>query len=64
MSRCVAVIQARMGSSRFPRKTLLPLAQTTVLGLIIERLKQAKKIDEILIATTDNFADDVLCQEA
>ena len=64
MSRCVVIIQARMGSSRLPGKTLLPLAQTTVLGFMIARLKQAKNIDEILIATTDNSADDVLCQEA
>ena len=63
MSRTVAIIQARTGSSRLPGKVLLPLAGTTVLGFMVTRVKMAKKIDEIIIATTDN-ADDTLSDEA
>jgi len=64
MKRVVAIIQARMGSSRLPGKVLLPLAETTVLGFMIARVKMAKKIDEIVIATTEEPHDDALCQEA
>ena len=64
MTRCVAIIQARSGSSRLPGKVLLPLGETTALGLMVHRVKKAEKISEIIIATTENTDDDVLCDEA
>ena len=45
-------------------KALLPLAGTTVLGLMIARVKVAKKVDQIIVATTSNTVDDPLCEEA
>ena len=64
MTGCVAIIQARLGSSRLPGKVLLPLGETTVLGLMVQRVKKAKQISEIIIAITENDADDVLHDEA
>lgn len=48
------VIQARIGSTRLHAKVLKDLCGKTVLEHDIERIKQAKKIDGIIIATTDN----------
>lgn len=47
-----AVIQARIGSSRLPKKVLLDLEGKTVLDRVIERVKAARKIENIVIATT------------
>ena len=64
MSSCVAIIQARMNSSRLPGKVLMPLAGTSVLGFMAMRVKRAELIDKVVIATTDSPADDPLCDEA
>ncbi|MBI4590567.1 MAG: glycosyltransferase family protein [Candidatus Rokubacteria bacterium] len=51
--RIVAIVQARTGSSRLPRKVLRPLQGRPMLGHIIERIGRAKRVDVIAIATTD-----------
>ncbi len=64
--RVIAVISARMSSTRLPGKVLMPLAGEPVLVRIVERVSQSKYIDEIVIATTVNPGDDVvetLCNE-
>ena len=56
-----AVIQARVSSSRLPGKVLLSLphgSEVSVCGHIIRRLKKAKSVDEIIVATTSNPCDD------
>lgn len=58
MTRYVAIIQARMGSSRLPKKALLPLGSSTVLGVMVERIKAANKLNDIVIATTSLVDDD------
>lgn len=52
MSKIVAIIQARLGSSRLPRKVLLPLAGKTVLQCVIERVRRSRLINEVIVATT------------
>jgi spore coat polysaccharide biosynthesis protein SpsF len=42
----------------------LPLGGTTVLGVLIERLKQAPGLDRIVLATTGHATDDVLADTA
>lgn len=64
MQKVVTIIQARMGSTRLPGKVMMRIADKTVLGHVIERVKQAEKIDEIVIATTTNDRDDVIVKEA
>ncbi len=56
--RIVAVIQARMGSSRLPGKILMPLAGKPVLRHVIERVQMASVFDEIAVATTNRDIDD------
>lgn len=62
--KVVAIIQARMGSTRLPGKVMLNLCGKTVLGHVIERVKQSKRINEIVIATTTHTRDDCIVDEA
>ncbi len=57
-----AVIEARMNSSRLPGKVLLKINNKAVIHLMVNRLKQIKKINQVIIATTTNKKDDVLCK--
>lgn len=58
----VAVIQARMGSSRLPGKILLPLNCEHVLTHDVRRVSTAERIDKIVIATSTETADDAVEQ--
>ncbi|WP_109877753.1 cytidylyltransferase domain-containing protein [Nitrosopumilus zosterae] len=56
------IIQARMGSSRLPGKVMRKIDNNfTVIDYVIRQLKSSKKIDKILIATTNLKEDDVIC---
>jgi spore coat polysaccharide biosynthesis protein SpsF len=61
--RIIAIIQARMGSSRLPGKVLLDLGGTTVLARVVNRLRRANLIDDIVVATTDRAPDDAIVAE-
>jgi spore coat polysaccharide biosynthesis protein SpsF len=56
--RTVAIIQARMTSTRMPGKILSPILGRPMLELLIERLRRARRLDDIWVATTDNATDD------
>jgi spore coat polysaccharide biosynthesis protein SpsF len=58
--KTVAIIQARMGSSRLPGKVLLDLAGEPMLARVVDRVHRAATIDEVVIATTTEPADDRL----
>jgi len=60
--KIIAVIQARMGSTRMPGKPLMRISEKTMLDIIIDRLTQSQKIDNICIATTDNPKDNKLTE--
>jgi spore coat polysaccharide biosynthesis protein SpsF len=60
--RIVALIQARMGSTRFPGKVLKPIAGQPLLWHIVERLKRSQMIDAIAVATTVNPLDDAIVE--
>jgi len=53
-----AIIEARMNSTRLPGKVLRPIVGKPMLELLIERIKQAHCLEEVIIATTDTNADD------
>ena len=56
--KVVASIEARMTSSRLPGKVLMPaVGEISMLQFMIERIRLAKNIDEILVATTINDTD-------
>lgn len=56
--KIVATIEARMTSTRLPGKVLLPILGAPALEHLINRLKQSKFVDAIVVATTINAADD------
>ena len=60
--KIVATIEARMTSSRLPGKVLLPLAGRPALERMIERIKLARYVDEIVVATTVNTDDDLIVE--
>lgn len=62
--KVVGIISARMGSTRLPGKTLAPILGRPVLSLLIERVKRAKTVDEIVVATTINSEDDCIYELA
>ncbi len=58
--KIVSTVEARMGSSRLPGKTMMKILGKPMLELLIERLKRSELIDEIVIATTTNPKDIVI----
>jgi spore coat polysaccharide biosynthesis protein SpsF len=56
--RVAAIVQARMGSRRFPGKTLAPFAGATVLKHILGRLQGVAHPLDLWVATTDRPEDD------
>src|SRR5471032_937748 len=60
--RIVAVIQARMGSTRLPGKVLKPVAGKPLLWHIVHRLKACRLIEDIAIATTTNPLDEAIVE--
>lgn len=66
MGRVVATIEARMGSTRLPGKVLMPAVGKPLLLLMVERVRRARYLDEVVVATTTNPKDDAivdLCRE-
>ena len=62
----LAVIQARMSSTRFPGKVLKKLHQKPLLQWMIERVEQCQLVDKVIIATSDCEDDDPIflwCEE-
>ncbi len=59
--KIVAIVEARMASTRLPGKVLLEVLDVPMLGRLIHRLKQVSLIEEIVIATTKNREDDDIC---
>jgi len=61
--KVAAIIQARMSSTRLPGKVLLPLEGRTVLARVIERVRACRKVDEVVVATTEAKDDDAIVEE-
>lgn len=62
--RVVLILQARMGSTRLPGKSMMDLAGAPLVGRILERVKRSQMVDEIVLATPQNVQDDGLAQLA
>jgi spore coat polysaccharide biosynthesis protein SpsF len=56
----VAVIQARMTSTRLPGKVLMQVMGRPMLAYQVERVARAKRVDRIVLATTTNTSDDAV----
>ena len=64
MMKTVALVQARMTSSRLPGKVLMELSGRSVLSNVIRRVKRARFVDEVMVATTVSESDDPIVEEA
>ena len=58
----LAIVQARMGSSRLPGKVLKEVNGKPLIEILLYRLSQSKKIDKIIIATSKNKENDSLAK--
>lgn len=58
--KTLAIIQARMSSSRLPGKVLLEMGGKPMLAHVIERTRRAQSVDALLVATTTDSSDDPL----
>jgi 3-deoxy-manno-octulosonate cytidylyltransferase (CMP-KDO synthetase) len=59
--KVVAVIPARFGSTRFPGKPLVRIADKPMIQHVYERVKEANLVDKVIVATDHNEIYDVVC---
>ncbi|MGH6953183.1 MAG: cytidylyltransferase domain-containing protein [Alphaproteobacteria bacterium] len=59
-----AIVQARMGSSRLPGKTLADIGGRPMLGRLVDRARQIPGIERVVIATTDRPDDEAILRFA
>ena len=62
MKKYTAVIQARLESTRLPGKILKKIGKIPVIEFLIRRLSKSNKISKIIVATTSDPKDDLLCK--
>jgi len=60
MNNIILIIQARIGSKRFPGKMLEKISNLSLIEWVIKRVKKTKKLKKIIIATTKNKNDNIL----
>ena len=58
------IVSARMGSSRLPGKTLMPVGDRSLLGLMLERLQGSAWAEGLVLATSREEQDDPLVPES
>ncbi len=58
----LAIIQARLGSTRFKKKILKKIGNKTLIEFLYQRISESKYIDKTIIATTNSKVDDELCE--
>ncbi len=63
MDRTIAIVQARMGSTRLPGKVLMDLGGDTVLSRVVRRLARAQLVEKIVVATTETLRDELIVVE-
>ena len=61
--RTVAIIQARMNSTRLPGKVMKNLCGNSVLSHVVQRVRACTLLDDIIVATTISTIDDVIDSE-
>jgi len=57
-NKVVAIIQARMASTRLPGKVLKNVNNKSILEIVISRVKMSRRISSIVVATTEKKEDD------
>lgn len=61
-ARVIAVIQARMGSTRMPGKILDDVAGRPLVFWTIDAVRAVPEVDDVVLATTDQPADDAFAE--
>jgi glutamate-1-semialdehyde 2,1-aminomutase len=62
--KTVAIVQARMDSTRFPGKVLKPILGTPLIEILLQRLGRATRVDQIVLATSADPNNDELAAHA
>jgi spore coat polysaccharide biosynthesis protein SpsF (cytidylyltransferase family) len=62
--RVVAIVQARMGSTRLPGKALADVAGKPAIKRLFDQLRHATRLDAVVLATTDTALDEPLAEYA
>lgn len=64
MSKVIVLVQARMGSSRFPGKMLALLNDKPIIEWVLRRCAKAQEVSQVVLATSDLARDDSLSDHA
>jgi Spore coat polysaccharide biosynthesis protein F, CMP-KDO synthetase homolog len=56
----LAIVQARINSTRFPAKILKKINDVPIIEILLHRLSNSKRIDKIILATSNNIENDIL----
>lgn len=62
MLKVVAIIQARLGSTRLPEKVMHTLVDKPMLQHVVERTTRSRLVDSVVVATTNEIADQPLVE--
>lgn len=58
----VAIIQARMGSTRLPGKVLAEIGGEPMLAYVVNRVRRSRLVNKVVVATSDSAADDPIAE--
>jgi len=62
--KIVAIVQARLSSSRLPGKMLMPIFEhDTLVTRVLKQVSKSKMVDQVVLATSDELSDSKLCEE-
>ena len=62
--KTIAIVQARVGSTRLPNKVMLPIEGVPMIELLLRRLAKSRQLDQILIATPEDPENEPLVAHA
>lgn len=62
--KVVAIVQARMGSTRLPNKVMKPISGIPMIELLLARLAKAQNVDQIVLATSTDQRNTPLVEHA
>lgn len=63
MTKIIGTIEARMGSSRLPGKTMMPIhAEQPLLACVVRRFRACRSLEDVVVATTVEAADDIIAE--
>ena len=60
--KVVAIVQARMGSTRLPGKVMKTVGKNTMIELLLRRLSQSVEVNEIVVATSKHCNNKTLSE--